>query len=287
MNTLIAPTQESAAARKIVHRTRGHQHGPVIRMMSPSDLGEVLKPFVFLDRIDVANLRDQKVEAFGLHPHSGIATLTWLFEGAANYEDNMGRRGKLKHGWIEWMHAGRGAWHGGSFGDSDRLRGFQLWVALPAASELGAPYSAYIGPDGLSTDGPVTVLLGQHGSARSPIEPPAPIDYFSISLKAGETWNHTPAPGHTVAWAAVSVGKLRSPHPIGTGELVAFEEGVKTIHFLAEEDTDFVFGSAAKHPHDLRLGYYSVHTTDQALEQGEARIRELGLALRAEGRLRG
>ena len=204
MNTLIAPTQESAAARKIVHRTRGHKHGPVLRMMSPSDLGEVLKPFVFLDRIDVANLRDQKVEGFGLHPHSGIATLTWLFEGAANYEDNMGRRGKLNHGWIEWMHAGRGAWHGGSLGDSDRLRGFQLWVALPAASELGAPYSSYLGPDDLSTDGPVTVLLGQHGSARSPIESPAPINYFSISLKAGEAWNYTPAPRHTVAWAAVS-----------------------------------------------------------------------------------
>ena len=287
MNTLTDPTQASAAARKIVHRTRGHQHGPVIRMMSPSDLGEVLKPFVFLDRIAVTNLRDQKLEGFGLHPHSGIATLTWLFEGAANYEDNMGRRGKLNHGWIEWMHAGRGAWHGGSLGDSDRLRGFQLWVALPAASELGAPYSSYIGPDDLSTDGPVTVLLGQHGSARSPIESPAPINYFSISLKAGETWSYTPAPGHTVAWAAVSVGRLRSPHPIDTGDLVAFEEGSKPIHFLADEDTDFVFGSAARHPHDLKLGYYSVHTTDQALEQGEARIRELGLALRAEGRLRG
>ena len=286
MNTLTALLQENAAARAIVHRTRGHAHGPVRRMMSPPDLGEVLKPFVFLDRIDVANLRDQKVEGFGLHPHSGIATLTWLFEGAANYEDNMGRRGKLNPGWIEWMHAGRGAWHGGSFGDSDRLRGFQLWVALPAASELGAPYSSYIGPDDLSTDGPVTVLLGQHGSARSPIESPAPINYFSVSLKAGETWKYEPAPGHTVAWAAVSVGRLRSPQAIEAGDMVAFEEGSKPIQFIAEDDTDFVFGSAAKHPHDLKLGYYSVHTTDRALEQGEARIRELGLALRAEGRLR-
>ena len=287
MNTLTAPTQERAAARAIVHRTRGHQHGPVIRMMSPSDLGEVLKPFVFLDRIAVANLRDQKIEGFGLHPHSGIATLTWLFEGAANYEDNMGRRGKLDHGWVEWMHAGGGAWHGGSFGDSDRLRGFQLWVALPAASELGAPYSSYIGPDDLSADGPVTVLLGQHGSARSPIESPAPINYFSISLEAGASWTYTPPPGHTVAWAAVSSGRLLVPTAIEAGELVAFEEGSKPIQFIADEDTDFVFGSAARHPHDLKLGYYSVHTSDDALEKGEARIRELGLALRAEGRLRG
>ena len=288
MNTVDTPLpfQDDAAPRAIVHRTRGHAHGPVTRLMSPSDLGLVLKPFVFLDRIDVANLQDRQVEGFGLHPHSGIATLTWLFEGAANYEDTLGRRGKLRHGWIEWMHAGRGAWHGGDLGDSLRLRGFQLWDALPAAAELGAPYSSYIGPDALSADGPVTVLLGQHGSAKNPIETPSPINYFSVSLKAGERWTYSPAPGHAVAWAAVSAGRLRSPWPVAAGELVAFEEGMKPIHFLADEDTDFVFGSAARHPHDLKLGHYSVHTTDHALEQGEARIRELGLALRAEGRIR-
>ncbi len=130
----------------------------------------------------------------------------------------------------------------------------------------------------------MTVLLGQHGSAKSPIEAPAPINYFSISLEAGESWTYKPAPGHTVAWAAVSSGRLLVPQAIEAGELVAFEEGTKPIHFIADEDTDFVLGSAAKHPHDLRLGYYSVHTTDEALEKGEARIRELGRALRAEGR---
>jgi len=287
MNTLHAPSplQESTAVRAIVHRTRGHAHGPVIRLMSPSDLGEVLKPFVFLDRVDVANLQARKADGFGLHPHSGIATLTWLFEGDANYEDNMGRRGKLNPRSVEWMHAGRGAWHGGNFGDAERIRGFQLWVALPADSELGEPYSSYIGPGDLPSDGPVTVLLGRHGSATSPIKSPAPINYFSISLKAGESWTYEPATDHTVAWAAVSLGRLRTPQAIDTGDLVAFEEGGKPIRFVADKDTDFVFGSAARHPHGLELGYYSVHTTHRALEQGEARIRELGLELRAQGKL--
>jgi len=239
---------------------------------------------VFLDGIHLANPPNQKVESFGLHPHSGIATLTWLFEGAANYEDNMGRRGKLAHGWMEWMHVGQGAWHGGNFGDSDRLRGFQLWVALPAACELGQPYSAYLGPGDLATEGPVTVLIGQYGQAKGRIDAPAPINYFSVTLKAGESWSYKPSPGHTVAWAAVSAGRLRASQDIDAGELVAFEEGEKTLHFRALADTDFVFGSAAKHPHDLTLGYYSVHTSEQTLIQGEARIKELGLELRAQGR---
>lgn len=273
------------AHRAIVYRTRGGQsHGPITRLMSPPDLGEFLKPFVFLDRIDGEDLSRHKAGGFGLHPHSGIATLTWLFEGSANYEDNLGRRGELKRGWMEWMHAGSGAWHGGNLGDSDRLRGFQLWVALPAAVELGEAYSKYVGPQALSTVGPVTVLLGQYGEAKGPVAAPSPINYFSVKLMAGESWHYEPPAGHTVAWAAVSAGGLRAPEAIGTGELVAFEEGEEPIHFRATEDTEFVFGSGIKHPHDLVLGYYSVHTSEAALEQGEANIRQIGRLLQAQGR---
>lgn len=271
--------------RAIAYRSRGERsHGPITRLMSPSDAGEFLKPFVFLDRIDGTDLSRFQTDGFGLHPHSGIATLTWLFEGSANYEDNMGRRGQLSAGWVEWMHAGGGAWHGGNFGDSDRLRGFQLWVALPAPGELGEAYSTYVGPDRLSTEGPVTVLLGEYGQAKSPIVSPSSINYFAVSLKAGEPWQYRPPAGHSVAWAAVSAGALRSPESIHAGEMVAFEKGEKPIDFVAVEDTQFVLGSAVRHPHDLVLGYYSVHTSEKALEQGEARIREIGIGLRAQGR---
>ncbi len=277
-----APT----AQRDIVYRTRGGQsHGPITRLMSPPDLGVLLKPFVFLDRIDGTDLSSFKSNGFGLHPHSGIATLTWLFEGSANYEDNMGRRGELKQGWMEWMHAGSGAWHGGNLGDSDRLRGFQLWVALPAAAELGEAYSRYVGPQSLSTEGPVTVLLGQYGAAKGPVATPSPINYFSVKLMAGESWHYEPPAGYTLAWAAVSAGGLLAPEVIGVGELVAFEEGEEPIHFRAIEDTEFVFGSAIKHPHELVQGYYSVHTSVAALEQGESNIRRIGRLLHAQGRI--
>src|SRR5882672_7738686 len=76
-------TKKSLAARmrRITHRTYGKNHGPATRLMSPSDLGEILKPFVFLD------LFDHEGEPFSapLHPHSGIATLTYVAEGAVSY----------------------------------------------------------------------------------------------------------------------------------------------------------------------------------------------------------
>src|SRR5579863_6159351 len=69
---------------RIARRTRGQNHGPITRLMSPSDFGQLLKPFVFLDLIDN---HGKPFSGFGLHPHSGIATLTYVAEGSVRYED--------------------------------------------------------------------------------------------------------------------------------------------------------------------------------------------------------
>src|SRR5882724_1041173 len=84
-------------ARAIVRRTRGRTHGPIIRLMSPSDFGELLKPFVFLD------LFDHEGAPFNgaLHPHSGIATLTYVLEGAVSYIDPNNATGTLSAGGVE------------------------------------------------------------------------------------------------------------------------------------------------------------------------------------------
>ncbi len=281
-----APTATEATARRVIHRTRGHGGGPVTRLMSPSDLGELLRPFVFLDHFDTKGASQPQSEDYGLHPHSGIATLTWMLEGSVNYEDTMGRRGKISEGHMEWMQAGGGAWHGGNLADSRRIRGFQLWVALPPELELGQGESIYLAPQAIKSEGPVTVLLGQYGAAASSIKSPSSINYFSVKLKAGQRWHYQPPQGHTVAWAAVSIGQLSVPDKVQTGELAVFEDSSEAIDFRADADTEFVVGSAVKHQHDLVLGYYSVHTSPSALSAGEARIREIGSRLHASGRLR-
>src|SRR6202047_329229 len=94
----------------IARRTRGEAHGPITRLMSPSDFGRLLKPFVFLDLIDD---HGKPFSGFGLHPHSGIATVTYIAEGSVRYEDTNGATGLLPAGGIEWMRAGGGVWHGG------------------------------------------------------------------------------------------------------------------------------------------------------------------------------
>ena len=266
--------------RAILQRTRGQSHGPVTRLMSPSDFGEILKPFVFLDLFDHVG---EPVE-LGLHPHSGIATLTYVAEGAVSYTDPDGVKGTLAAGGVEWMQAGRGMWHGGGLGKAGRTRGFQLWLALPPELELGPTLSLYQAPRDVPEEGPARILLGGYGSASSSIVSPSPINYLAVRLKAGEHWRYAPPADHTVLWAAVLSGTVSVPDELRQGELAAFEQSSGAVEFEARTDAEFVLGSAVPHKHDLVLGSHSVHTTRAALRNAQAHISALRTQLVNEGR---
>src|SRR5216684_8888482 len=267
---------------RIARRTHGQSHGPITRLMSPSDFGSVLKPFVFLDLFDNKGIPSK---GFGLHPHSGIATLTYLAEGSVAYEDTNGATGVLPAGGVEWMRAGGGVWHGGGAGQPGRTRGFQLWIALPPKLELGPSVSLYQGPEAIQHDGPASVLLGSYGSATNAIAAPSPINYLAVRLKEGERWLYDPPADHTVCWVALSTGSLAVPEPVEAGELAVFEPSNEAIDFHAETASEFVLGSAASHPYELALGYYSVHTSPASLQAGERRLAEVKARLQKEGRL--
>src|SRR5258706_3861484 len=128
METLLKEKPQIAAApRGIALRTFGHRHGPITRLVSPSDIGEAIKPFVFLDRAEV---RYTGKPLFGIHPHSGIATLTAVLDGGMAYEDTTGKKGTVGAGGLEWMKAGVGVWHDGEPLPGDPLRLFQPFVRL-------------------------------------------------------------------------------------------------------------------------------------------------------------
>lgn len=271
----------SPAQRRIVHRTSGSRQGPIVRLVSPSELGALIKPFVFLDYIDVATGAPLD---FGFHPHSGIATLTLMLEGGFSYEDSTGASGTLTDGSVEWMQAGGGVWHGGS-SIGERIHGYQLWISLPEALENAPSRSRYLGPEHFSRSGPARVILGALAGVDSPIDAPSSINYLDVRLKAGEVWRYQPPAGHDVAWIAVHEGRVTVPETVSTGELAVFAESETAITFQAVGDTAFVLGSAVKHPHDLVLGNHSVHTHVDALKTGQDGIRLIATDLRRTGKL--
>jgi redox-sensitive bicupin YhaK (pirin superfamily) len=267
----IAVMTQSPLSR-IAKRTRGQSQGPITRLMSPSDFGRLLKPFVFLDLFDN---QGKPFSGFGLHPHSGIATLTHVAEGSVSYEDTDGATGLLPAGGLEWMRAGGGVWHGGGSGEPGRTRGFQLWIALPPELELGPSESVYYSPEVIPHDGPAHVLLGSYGTATSAIQAPSPMNYLAVRLNAGERWSYQPPAEHTVLWTAVGMGSVLVPDELQRGELVAFRPSSASIEFEALSDAEFVLGSAVPHGYELVLGSHSVHTSTDALREAEARISEI------------
>jgi len=272
----------TAQATGIQLRTRGSTHGPITRLVSPGDVGELIKPFVFLDLFEFDPKRSPGI---GFHPHSGIATVTVVLEGQIAYEETSGTKGVVDTKGVEWMRAGGGVWHTGGAAGSARVKGFQLWIALPPEMESLPAQAQYLSREHFQSQGPARVILGRYGSAASKLPAPKTLNYLDVALKKGETWRYEMPAGHDISWIAVHKGSVATPESVTKGELVVFDSGNRVLEFEALEDTGFVLGSAVKHPHELFLGNYSVHTSAQALAKGEANIVELGKQLRAAGRL--
>jgi redox-sensitive bicupin YhaK (pirin superfamily) len=271
--------------RAIQGRTRGSRHGFIRRMVSPGDIGELIKPFIFLDHIE-SEVRPGM--GFGFHPHSGIATLTYVLDADGTYEDTTGKSGVLRARGLEWMMAGGGVWHrGGVVEDSSaRVTGFQLWVAMPPSHEEAAAESHYIEPEAVPEVDGVRVLLGSYQGHRSPVPVPNDMTYLDVKLSSAQRWTHEPPPSHDVAWVFVHQGTARVNGQLVTDALVVFERGEGVIELIADGgEARVLFGSAQRHEHPLVLGTSSVHTERAALERSLRRIHAIGADLRREGKV--
>ena len=150
--------------RRVAYRTRGHSHGPITRLVSPSDVGELIKPFVFLDYFDID---PKRMPATAFHPHSGIATLTLLLEGRVRYEETSGTKGIIEPGGVEWMRAAGGVWHTGGVAGTARAKGYQLWIALPPELESMESAAQYLGSEHFQWQG--VHLVGTTPTGRATV----------------------------------------------------------------------------------------------------------------------
>lgn len=153
-------------------------------------------PFLLLDDFGSDNPHDY-IMGFPWHPHRGIETVTYVFAGSVKHKDSLGNAGEIGSGDIQWMTAGSGIIHEEMpqlF--EGRMRGFQLWVNLPAADKMCDPRYQDIranmvpevaGPNGAK----VKVICGAYGDAKGPVEDLAVRpEYLDVSLPAGATFEH-------------------------------------------------------------------------------------------------
>jgi len=178
---------------------KGHERdlggGFVVRRYLPAAVKQAVGPFIFFDHfgpLDVPLDADHDVRP---HPHIGLATVTYLFEGAMDHRDSIGSFQRIEPGAINWMTAGRGIVHSERtpkdlVGRPHRTHGLQLWAALPAAHEEDEPNFAHTPaeaiPEFASGGATVRVLIGSAFGLTSPVKTYSQTLYLDVALKAGE-----------------------------------------------------------------------------------------------------
>ena len=167
--------------------------GFMVRRLLPAAAKRSVGPFVFFDHFGPATEHPGRVHDVRPHPHIGLATVTYLFEGAMMHRDSIGSEQEIRPGAINWMTAGRGIVH--SERKPERLlnaeyvnHGLQLWAALPKEFEEIEPSFSHTGaeaiPEVQEQGAQVRVLIGEAFGVRSPVTTFAPTLYLDIALPA-------------------------------------------------------------------------------------------------------
>jgi quercetin 2,3-dioxygenase len=153
--------------------------GLPIRRLLPRSARRLVGPWCFLDSYGPLTFASGKPMDVAPHPHIGLQTVSWLLEGELIHHDSLGRQGPASPGTLNLMTAGHGIAHSEETpaANSGRLRGIQLWVALPDASRGAPPAFQQHGslPIAELDGGLATVFMGQVGEARSPAKAFSPI----------------------------------------------------------------------------------------------------------------
>lgn len=182
-------------------RLQGHEKdlggGFLVRRLLPAARQRSVGPFIFFDHFGPVTEASDANHDVRPHPHIGLATVTYLFEGAMMHRDSLGTQQLIEPGAINWMTAGRGIVHSERRpphlqGRSYVNHGLQLWAALPLAHEEDEPSFSHTPaaaiPEFADSGARVRVLVGEAFGVRSPVPALSPTVYLDVLLAPAGRW---------------------------------------------------------------------------------------------------
>jgi redox-sensitive bicupin YhaK (pirin superfamily) len=276
---LVPAVEITEGAGVTVHRTIGT---PALKN---------LDPFLLLDHFGSEN-PDDYIAGFPDHPHRGFVTLTYMLDGHMEHRDSMGNRGDLRAGGAQWMKAASGVIHSEMPKQSEgRMRGFQLWINLPAAEKMSDPvyqeFSPAAIPEVRGQGRRVRLLAGEYAGNRGVVDDPnTEARYLDVALEDGATFDLSLPDGQTAfvyvyeGDARLGAAELTRHHlavlsPGDTAGIVAGSAGARFI---------FVAGFPLKEP-VVQYGPFVMNTRDE-IEQALADYRD-GRLVRAKAAMTG
>jgi redox-sensitive bicupin YhaK (pirin superfamily) len=236
----------------IVARSAELGDGFEVRRALPAAGRRMVGPFIFLDQMGPTVLRDGQGLDVRPHPHIGLATLTYLFDGQLLHRDSLGFVQPIRPGEANWMIAGRGIVHSERTPPADRragerLFGLQCWLALPLAHEEDAPSFAHVGADELPViEGEgvrARLIAGALFGARAPEKAPWPMLYADLQLSAGARLEVPPLHEERALYVAAGSVVVEG-QGFGVGSLVILRAGADVVVSAPEAARAMLLGGA-------------------------------------------
>lgn len=273
------PTQTSI---DLVLRPRLHDIGAFhVRRSLPSMQRRMVGPFAFFDHMGPATLKPGQPLTVRPHPHIGLATVTYLFEGEIMHRDSLGFAQVIRPGDVNWMVAGRGIVHS-ERGTPEQLEkggpihGIQLWLALPKNLEETDPlfihYAAEAIPS-LSLPGVhLRVVLGQAYGLTSPVAVLSPMHYVEACMECNAELV-LPAEHEERAVYVVEGSVSIDDQTIEAGAMAIFHPGVN-VKIQAVEVARLMLLGGEKLDGERHIFWNFVSSSKERIEQAKADWRE-------------
>jgi hypothetical protein len=268
--------QCDAIAQVIVPRTADIGAFSVRRAL-PSTRTRMVGPFIFFDHFGPAEFHAGKGLDVRPHPHIGLATVSYLFDGEIMHRDSLGTAVAIRPGEVNWMTAGRGIVHSERTRperrvEGETIHGLQMWVALPAAKEeMEAAFAHHdtaefpmVEENGKS----VRVVVGSLYGARSPVPTVHETIFGDVHLKAGTTLpldaDHEERAVYVIDGIVEIAGDKFEP-----GRLLVFRPGDR-ITITAASDTHFVILGGAPMDGPRHIWWNFVSSRKDRIDQAKA-----------------
>ena len=267
-------TKLSKTIRVLVRGRSKDLGGFSVRRVLPASMARCVGPFVFFDEMGPARFSEGQGINVRPHPHIGLATVTFLFEGEILHRDSLGYCQAIRPGAVNLMTAGRGIVHSERtsrelLSSGQKLHGLQVWMALPEDKQEMKPSFTHYRKESLPVihrEGVVTtVIIGSHEAEVSPVEVQAETIYLSISMEAGA--RHDLDIQHD-QWAIYVVsGQIRiDGHTVNASELAVIDQAMVTLD-AGDDSMIVVIGGEDLGPREMYWNF--VHSSSERIERAK------------------
>jgi redox-sensitive bicupin YhaK (pirin superfamily) len=261
----------------VIDQRRRDLGGFEVGRVLPHAQHRMVGPFVFFDHMGPVTFPPGIPRSVDVrpHPHIGLSTVTYLFEGEIMHRDSLASEQPIRPGEVNWMVAGRGITHSERFEkarvEGGRMHGIQAWVALPDGAEETEPSFAHYAGERLPAieerGVKIRVIAGRAFGAEARVTVHSPMFYAHVELDAGATIELPN--GYPERAAYIATGSLQADDEIGhAGQMLVFQSGAPAVLRAEQPATVMLLGGEPVGPRFIEWNFVS--SSKERIEQAKA-----------------